>query len=229
MERKTRTPFSRALVAPLLAIAVAACGNELPPASAFMRVPVGTSPVQGPATAWVTVVEFADFQCPYCAAVAPTLAAMQAQFGTDVRLVYKHFPLSFHARARPAAVAAVCAQAQGRFWEFHDVVYANQDSLMRVADFESALAQLATAAGLELVAWQSCRADPASDAAVSADVSLGMQVGVRATPTSVVNGVPLEGALSASAFRAAIEAARSAAKASGIPADQYYDKAVLGL
>jgi protein-disulfide isomerase len=92
-------------------------------------IPVGSSPVDGPADAWVTVVVFSDFECPYCAAARRTLASVLPSYGTDVRLVFKHFPLSMHARARPAAIAAQCAASQGRFWELHDLVFANQSTL----------------------------------------------------------------------------------------------------
>jgi protein-disulfide isomerase len=98
-------------------------------ATTFPGVPVGTSPSTGPADAWVTIVEFSDFECPYCAAVQGTLQTVLSTAGSDVRHVWKHFPLSFHAGARPAAIAAECARAQGRFWEFHDLVFARQSSL----------------------------------------------------------------------------------------------------
>ncbi len=229
MERNARLPIARRLGAPLLAVALAACGSGPAPATAtVMRVPVGTSPVRGPADAWVTVVEFSDFQCPYCAQAHATLATVLPEFGSDVRLVYKHFPLSFHARARPTAVASVCAQAQGLFWPFHDLVFARWAALMNGPDFEGTLAQVAADAGVEPTAWRACRADPASDAVVSADAALGSRMGVTATPTFAVNGVPIVGAAPAADFRAAIEAARTAARASGVPAAQYYDRVVLG-
>jgi protein-disulfide isomerase len=98
-------------------------------ATTFPGVPVGISPVSGPADALVTIVEFSDFECPYCGMVQPTLHAVLPTAGSDVRLVFKHFPLSMHAHARPTAIAADCAHAQGRFWEFHDLVFAGQVKL----------------------------------------------------------------------------------------------------
>jgi protein-disulfide isomerase len=98
-------------------------------ATTYPGMPVGTSPSTGPADAWVTIVEFSDFECPYCAAVQGTLQSVLSTAGSDVRHVFKHFPLSFHAGARPTAIAAECARAQGRFWEFHDLVFARQSSL----------------------------------------------------------------------------------------------------
>jgi protein-disulfide isomerase len=92
-------------------------------------IPVGDSPVSGPADAWVTIVAFSDFQCSYCATAQATLSTVLPAYGADVRYVFKHFPLSFHAYGRPTARAAVCAGAQGRFWAFHDLVFAIQSSL----------------------------------------------------------------------------------------------------
>jgi protein-disulfide isomerase len=87
-------------------------------------VPVGASPVRGPADAWVTVVEFADFQCPACRYAEPTIEALATEYGSNVRLVFKHYPLRMHAWADDVAVASQCAHEQGRFWEFHDRVFA---------------------------------------------------------------------------------------------------------
>jgi protein-disulfide isomerase len=97
--------------------------------SAVPQVPVGTSPVRGPADAWITIVEFSDFQCPYCATVQTTLATVLPEYGADVRVVFKNYPLPFHAYARTTAIAAECAHAQGRFWQFHDLVFDGQQAL----------------------------------------------------------------------------------------------------
>ena len=185
--------------------------------------------MDGPADAWVTVVTFSDFECPYCAAVQPTLAAVLPEFGGDVRLVFKNFPLSMHRHARPAAVAAACAHAQGRFWQFHDLVFGQQSALFGASDFEAALASVAAGAGLDVPLWLACRSAPAADAAVIEDMALGARVGISGTPSFVVNGSLLVGNQPASAFRSAIEAARTRARASGIPAAEYYEKVVLGL
>jgi len=93
----------------------------------FPTVPVGSSPMSGPADAWVTIVEFSDFECPWCARVQPTLAAVLPDYGSDVRLVFKHY--GFHSYSRRTAIAAECAHAQGRFWQFHDLVFAGQAAL----------------------------------------------------------------------------------------------------
>jgi protein-disulfide isomerase len=93
----------------------------------FPTVPVGSSPMSGPADAWVTIVEFSDFECPWCARAQPTLAAVLPEYGSDVRLVFKHY--GFHSYSRTTAIAAECAHAQGRFWPFHDLVFGGQSAL----------------------------------------------------------------------------------------------------
>ena len=221
--------LTKSTLAATLVLTLAACGSDASDGSTVLKVPVGNSPVDGPADAWVTIVTFSDFQCPYCGAVQPTLATVLPEFGGDVRLVFKHFPLSMHGRARPAAVAATCAHAQGRFWEFHDLVFGEQAALFGGSDFEAALASVASRAGLDVTAWQACRSDQAPDAIVSADMDLGARLGIQGTPTFVVNGAAIVGAMPASTFRTAIEAARKRARASGVPAADYYDKVVLGL
>ncbi len=228
----------RNVLAVLAAAFLAACGGTTPTTtgtggggggggSNLVPAPVGTSPVRGPSDAWVTIVLYSDFQCPYCANFQATLLSVLPSYGSDVRLVFKHYPLSFHTYARTTAIAAECAHQQGRFWELHDLVFANRSTLFS-GPFESQLLSLATQAGLDLSSWQACRSDPASAAIVDGDESAGSYLGVSGTPTSFVNGVMVVGAAPASSYRAVIDAALARAKASGIPASEYYDRAVLG-
>jgi protein-disulfide isomerase len=111
----------------------AAQASGVPAAEYYARtvpgIPVSDSPSLGPADAWVTVVEFSDFECPYCAQATNTLDQVKLAYPGSVRIVFKHFPLSFHPQARPAAIAAECAHAQGKFWEMHDLIFRNQASL----------------------------------------------------------------------------------------------------
>jgi protein-disulfide isomerase len=223
----------RAVLPVLLGLLLSGCGasdpagaNGLGPVVA--KVPVGDSPVSGPPDAWVTIVEFSDFQCPFCRSVQPALATVLPEFGADVRHVFKHFPIAGHTYALPSAVAAVCAHQQGRFWEFHDGLFASPASVFG-SGFEGALADLALQAGLDVAAWQACRVAEAATTAVGRDSLQGRDAGVGGTPTFVVNGVLLVGSRPAADFRAAIEAARTRARASGVPAAQYYDKVILGL
>ncbi len=224
--------YPRAVRTTLLGLAalLAACGDgEPPPPAALMRVPVSGSPQRGPADAWVTIVEFSDFQCPYCGMVEPTLRQLLALYPADARLVYKHFPLPQHAYARSAANAAECARAQGTgpdgyFWEMHDLLFAHQGAL----DPTSLAGYAGQIAGLDATTWQTCFDGRQLDARVQADLDLGLSVGVNATPTFAVNGRPLVGAAPLDTFKAEVESARAEAIASGIPRAQYYDKAVLG-
>ena len=232
--------------APRLGAALAAallllgCGGEPAAApAALARLELLDAPQRGPADAWVTIVEFSDFQCPYCGLAQPTLEQLLRDFPADVRLVFKHYPLSFHANARAAAVAAECARAQGPrpdglFWELHDRLFATQASwgpaspAGAAATFELQVLQVS---GLDLDAWLAC-ALAADQARIDADLAQGRTVPVPGTPTLVVNGVVQAGAGPFETFypalRATVEAARAAAIASGLPRDQYYQRAVLG-
>src|SRR5215813_4535733 len=96
-----------------------------PPDATVYRLPVEDSPARGPADALVTLVEFSDYQCPYCRAAHATVAMVEKKYAGKVRLVMKQFPLSFHQNARPAALAAIAAGFQGRYWEMHDRLFTN--------------------------------------------------------------------------------------------------------
>jgi protein-disulfide isomerase len=212
----------RSLASGLLA-AVVACGRASS-AGPLLAVPVGDSPQRGPGDAWVTLVEFADFECPFCRSEQPVLADVEALYGADLRVVFKNFPLAgIHPRAQAAAVAAECAHEQGKFWELHDLLFTT------ALDDATLLADAARVPGLDLAAWQACLTAPAAAERVAADVALGTGLGIDGTPTLVVNGVPVVGAVPEADLRAAIDHARDEAVASGLPRGDYYDEAVLGL
>jgi protein-disulfide isomerase len=223
-----RAPLRAA--AALLAAALGACGGEGaggPVAPGPLRIAVGDAPQRGPSDAWVTVVEFSDFQCPFCGAAAPVVADLLAERPDDVRLLYRHLPLSQHPRAVPAAVAAECARVQGPapdgfFWALHDRMFANQDALL---DLHLA-AYAGQIAGLDAEAWSACLATAPPLDRVSADRALAVALGIPGTPSFVVNGTLVPGV---GGLRAAVDAAQAAAVASGIPRAEYYDRAVLGL
>ncbi len=192
--------------------------------SAPAKVPVGTSPVRGPSDAWVTTVEFGDFECPFCGAEEPIVEALLQAYPKDLRLVFKNFPLTtIHPYAEDAAVAAECANAQGDFWAMHDQLYANQGAL----ESEN-LPTYAQAAGVDLKAWQACLTTQPPVDAIDADVALATSLGVEGTPTFFVNGEIVVGAVPQSQLQAVIEAARAQAEASGVPRASYYDKVILG-
>ncbi len=138
----------------------------------------------GPADAPVTIVEFSDFECPYCARLLPALEQAKRQYAGKLRVVYRHYPLTgIHPNAWKAAEAALCAGEQGRFWELHDLMFAEQEALT-VADLK------AKAARLELngEAFNQCLDSSRHHDAVLADVRAGDAAGVSGTPAMFVNG-----------------------------------------
>ncbi len=193
-------------------------------AGPIAKVPVGTSPVRGPSDAWVTMVEFGDFECPFCGAEEPIVEALVKAYPTDLRLVFKNFPLTtIHPYAEGAAIAAECADAQGDFWTMHDLLYANQDALQ-----SQNLPTYAQTAGVDVPTWQACLSTQPPVDAIDADVALATSVGVDATPTFFINGQIVVGAVAQSQLQTVIEAARAQAEASGVPRASYYETVILG-
>lgn len=140
----------------------------------------------GPLDAKVTVVEFSDFQCPFCREFATgTLGEVRRRFPKDVAVVYRHWPLSIHQWAYPAARAAECAAEQGRFIEFHDLLFAKQDSIGSKPFVGFALESGIT----NLDAFESCTEGTQMDPAIEEDIRLAKAVGGLGTPTVVVNGI----------------------------------------
>ena len=165
-----------------------------------IRVPVDTKgPSRGPATAPVTIVIFADFQCPYCSRGASAVEEARKRHPNDVRVVYKDYPLGFHDQARPSAVAARCAGQQSRFWEMHDKLFAAQQALG-----PDTYRRLAGELKLDVPKWERCLSDPSVGKAVDADFAAGEAAGVDGTPAFYINGVKLSGAQPVDAFEAII-------------------------
>ncbi len=167
------------------------------------RAPVplrAENPVRGAANAPVTIVEFSDFQCPYCRQVQPVLSKILNRYAGAVRLVFKHFPLASHPQAQAAAVAAACAAREGKFWELHDLLFQWQGELG-----PDELAALAGTVGLDPHRLSACQAAPELLAVVEADMAEGASLGIEATPRFFVNGRLLEGAQPEDAFIALIE------------------------
>ena len=166
-----------------------------------VEVPGGaTGPSRGSEDAPVTILEFSDFQCPYCNHVRPSLFALLDEYGEDVRLVYRHFPLSMHPLAGSAAEAAACADEQDRFWAYHDLVFENQADLS-----EEKLFEFAEATELDPDVFRACVEEGRTREQVLADYQAGLDAGVRGTPAFFVNGRPLSGADAASELRLMIE------------------------
>ena len=141
------------------------------------------SPSRGPETAPVTIVEFADFECPFCQRIAPELDALWEKRQTAVRFVYKFMPLSMHPHGEASARAAIAAQAQGKFWEMHDKLFTSGDHLDDVD-----LLKYAAALGLDLDRFRADMQSPATKARLDADRKLGDALQVKGTPTIFING-----------------------------------------
>ena len=143
----------------------------------------GNRPSFGPLDAKVVVVEFSDFQCPYCSKAAVTVHEIRAKFERQVRFVFRQFPLNFHTQAHLAAEAALAANAQGKFWELHDLLFAHQTALDR-KDIEA----YAASVGLNLTAFRKDLDENTFNMAVVEDIDIGNKVHVMGTPTMFING-----------------------------------------
>jgi len=138
---------------------------------------------QGPASAPIVIVEYSDFECPHCAEAAPLLKSLVKKYPGEVRLVFKHFPLSGHVMAKDAAVAVEAAGRQGRFWEMHDKVFANQLTLS-----PESIRALARGIGLDMKRFEADIVDPTLAGRVEASRKEGETLGINSTPSVFVNG-----------------------------------------
>ncbi|MEO8256782.1 MAG: thioredoxin domain-containing protein [Acidobacteriota bacterium] len=163
-------------------------------------VSAGKSPAKGSASAPVEVIEFADFQCPFCLAAAPTVKKVMDTYGDRVRLVYRNYPLPNHPQAQPAAEAAQCANEQGQFWPYHDRLFAEAGKLSD-ADLKKAAADL----GMNAPRFNACVDERRYKSVVDADQREGTEAGVNGTPAFFVNGRLLSGAQPFEAFKRIID------------------------
>jgi protein-disulfide isomerase len=169
-----------------------------------LRVPVGSGDhIQGNARAAVTLVEYGDFECPYCGAAYPVLKELQRRMGDELRFVFRNFPLAqVHPHALAAAEAAEAAGAQGQFWQMHDLLYAHQTALgithLRTYATSLKLDEARFAQDLEAHAFR---------ARVEDDFRGGVRSGVNGTPTLFVNGARYDGPLELEAVLASLQAA----------------------
>lgn len=155
-----------------------------------IRMRAANGPSRGPESAPVTLVEFTDFQCPFCSRAAPTLRAVEEKFGQNIRLVFKHYPLPMHKEANRAAEAAVCADEQGRFWEMHDKLFTDPNRLSPMD-----IAHYARDVNIDLNQFNDCLASGRAAERVKRDRAEGDEYGVANTPTFFVNGRFLLGAV----------------------------------
>jgi protein-disulfide isomerase len=165
-----------------------------------VAIPTAGSPVRGPADARLILVEFSDFQCPYCwMAVAKLDAALEAYPG-KIKLIFKQFPLDTHSQAALAAAAAIAAHQQGKFWPMHNALFAHRRDLSRPSILE-----LAHTIGLDMKRFEVDLDSPETKKTVARDVEDGDKAGVEGTPTVFVNGRKYNGSLDLPAFRKIID------------------------
>ncbi len=175
-------------------------------------------PFKGNPDAPVTIIEFSDFQCPYCSKAANTVEEILKKYPNDVKFVFQHFPLNFHPWAKPAAIATECAAAQNAdaFWSLHDSYFANQKAL-NPGNVMAKSKEYLAGSEIDMEKWSACAENKESDeykaasAAVDAAMAAGQKHGVSGTPGFFVNGHFLNGAQPLSAFEPLIEAAKSQA------------------
>jgi protein-disulfide isomerase len=165
------------------------------------EVAVGDTPVMGPAAAPVTIVEFADYQCPYCRAVEPTLNQLREQYKDKIRYSYRDFPLPMHPYAEKAAEASRCAGEQGQFWPYHDRIFTGDAEGLSDSNLR------ATAAALKLDSdkFGKCLDSGKEQAAVEKDLDQGKNLGVSGTPSFFINGYYVSGAISYADLRELVD------------------------
>ena len=168
-----------------------------------LQIGTDNNPILGSKDAKVTIVEFSDFQCPYCGRFysesLPQIEENYVKTG-KVKIVFRHFPLSFHPYAQKASEATECANEQGKFWEYHNKLFENQGALT-ITD----LKQYATDLGLDATKFNACLDSGKMASEVQKDFNAGQQYGVSGTPAFFVNGVSIVGAQPYAAFQQLIE------------------------
>jgi protein-disulfide isomerase len=185
------------LSAKLMAGALTAPPPPRPPVSSEVyKIEMGKAPHKGGKAPKITLVEFGEFQCPYSGRARNTLDELLKSYGDDLEVAFKHFPLPFHDEAMPAAIAAVAAGQQGRFWEMHDKLFANQQKLDAAS-----LAKYAQEIGLDLPRFKADLASPETKAVVEADIKQARQFAVGGTPSFFVNGRVFAGAYPLDSFK----------------------------
>ena len=172
---------------------------SFPPPEFVTELDDGVSPAKGATKPLVTIVEFSDFECPYCAQVQKTLKQILEKYGNEVRLVFKHLPLEGHRNSLPAARAAYCAAEQDRFWEFHDALFASRN--LSPVLFEEIAGDL----GLGMEKFRTCLSSEQSRNAIVKDSEAARLFRIDSTPSFIVNGKLIKGAVSFVEFQKIIE------------------------
>lgn len=172
------------------------------PSLPMFEVNVGAAPFKGSSDAKVTIVEFSDFQCPFCSKGAQVLSAIEKKYGNKVKIAFKHYPLPFHAQARIAAEASMCANEQDSklFWKMHDAMFADQSKLDK-----DNLVATAKKAGVKEAEFKACLDSGKYKAKIDADVAEGATLGLKSTPTFFINGKLISGAQPLEVFSEVID------------------------
>jgi protein-disulfide isomerase len=165
-----------------------------------VTIPTAGSPVRGPSDAALTLVEFSDFQCPYCFVAVAKLDAVMEAYPGKVKLIFKQFPLDMHSQAALAAAAAIAAHQQGKFWPMHDALFAHRRDLSRPSIVEAA-----RTAGLDMKRFEADLDSAETKKTIARDTADGDKAGVEGTPTVFINGQKYNGALDLPAIRTVIE------------------------
>jgi protein-disulfide isomerase len=176
--------------------------EELPPEdpNKIYEVSADDDPYIGPKDAKVTLIEFSDFECPFCRKNVATIKELIKTYGGKIKVVFRDFPLDFHKNAKSAALAAGCAADQGKFWQYHDKLFENQEKL----ELES-LKLYAKELGLNTAEFNKCLDSKKHEAEIEKDIQDGQKVGVSGTPTLFINGRKVEGAQPIDQFKKIIE------------------------
>jgi len=185
-----------------------------PPETKSIPAPIAANPSRGPADAPIVIQMFADFECPFCERVLPTLVQLEKSFPNKIRIVWRNLPLEFHAHARIAAAAALEAFVQrgnSGFWEMHKLLFENQNTpdAFTPERFE----QYAHKAGLDLTRFREALRDGRHDAAIERDIGVAQAAGIIGTPSFVINGYFLAGAEDLVVFRNVVRLALSSQQA----------------
>jgi protein-disulfide isomerase len=172
------------------------------PKAPIVEIAAGDSPFAGKADAKVTLIEFSDFECPFCSKGAKIVDQLKKKYGNKLKVVFKNFPLPFHKNAMNAANAALCANEQDskKFWKMHDHLFENQSKLD-----EKSLEEAAKKVGLDMAKYKECYASKRHQNKIEADKKLGQDSGVKSTPTFFVNGRMVSGAVPVDKFSEIID------------------------
>ncbi|HEX2859949.1 MAG TPA: thioredoxin domain-containing protein [Alphaproteobacteria bacterium] len=204
-------PLTRAQVEDIVKQYIASHGDEVlaginaaqqkKQAEAIGKIIRPYTPTKGPATAPVTIIEFADFECPFCYKTEPTIEQLQKTYGDKIRWVAKYLPLDFHKHAMPAAQAAAAAHLQGKYWPFAQAIFSQQDKLG-----DKLYTDTAKSLKLDMKKFDADRNSDAVKANIVQDLQDAESVGARGTPYFLINGKALSGALPLEEFTKIIDA-----------------------